>query len=168
MYCAKVQAFISTSNTYIQRRQTNRFKESALSKQQSETSILTLSPARFLHIDLKPHNGHRKPTALKPIFQVPRSQSVYPPRAKINYQSLNNLSLHLIPLHYATNRQVAGSIPDGVIVTQSCRSHYGPGVDSASNRHQYQVSFLGVKAAGACKADNLATILCCYHEIWEP
>jgi hypothetical protein len=29
------------------------------------------------------------------------------------------------------------------------RSHYGPGVDSASNRNEYQVYFLGVKAAGA-------------------
>ena len=34
-------------------------------------------------------------------------------------------------------------------VTQSCRSHYGPGVDSASNRNEYQVYFLGVKVAGA-------------------
>jgi len=25
---------------------------------------------------------------------------------------------------------------------------YGPGVDSASNRNEYQVYFLGVKAAG--------------------
>ena len=33
-------------------------------------------------------------------------------------------------------------------VTQSFRSHYGPGVDSASNRNEYQVYFLGVKAAG--------------------
>ena len=31
----------------------------------------------------------------------------------------------------------------------SLRSHYGPGVDSASNRNEYQVYFLGVKAAGA-------------------
>jgi hypothetical protein len=31
----------------------------------------------------------------------------------------------------------------------SCRSHYGPGVDSASNRNECQVYFLGVKAAGA-------------------
>jgi len=29
------------------------------------------------------------------------------------------------------------------------RSHYGPGVDSASNRNEYQEHFLGVKAAGA-------------------
>jgi hypothetical protein len=27
--------------------------------------------------------------------------------------------------------------------------HYGPGVDSASNRNKYQEYFLGVKAAGA-------------------
>jgi len=27
--------------------------------------------------------------------------------------------------------------------------HYGPGVDSASNRNEYQEYFLGVKAAGA-------------------
>jgi hypothetical protein len=31
----------------------------------------------------------------------------------------------------------------------SFRSHYGPGVDTASNRNEYQVYFLGVKAAGA-------------------
>ena len=33
-------------------------------------------------------------------------------------------------------------------VTYSYRSHYGPGVDSASNRNEYQVFVLGVKAAG--------------------
>jgi len=32
---------------------------------------------------------------------------------------------------------------------KSFRSHYGPGVDSASNRNKYQEHFLGVKAAGA-------------------
>jgi len=32
---------------------------------------------------------------------------------------------------------------------KSLRSHYGPGVDSASNRNEYQEHFLGVKAAGA-------------------
>ena len=51
----------------------------------------------------------------------------------------------------ATNRKVAGSIPDGVngIDIKSFRSHYGPGVDSASNRNENQEYFLGVKAAGA-------------------
>jgi hypothetical protein len=29
------------------------------------------------------------------------------------------------------------------------RSHYGRGVESASNRNEYQEHFLGVKAAGA-------------------
>jgi len=32
---------------------------------------------------------------------------------------------------------------------KSSRSHYGLGVDSASNRNEYQVNFLWVKAAGA-------------------
>jgi len=53
----------------------------------------------------------------------------------------------------ATNRKVAGSIPAGVIGffidIKSFRSHYSPGVDSASNRNEYQEYFLGVKAAGA-------------------
>ena len=53
----------------------------------------------------------------------------------------------------ATIGKVAGSIPAGVsgfyIDIKSFRSHYGPGVDSASNRNEYQEHFLGVKAAGA-------------------
>jgi len=32
---------------------------------------------------------------------------------------------------------------------KSFRSHYGPGVNSASNRNEYQEHFVGVKAAGA-------------------
>ena len=53
----------------------------------------------------------------------------------------------------ATNRKVADSIPAGVsgffIDIKYFRLHYGPGVDSASNRKEYQEHFLGVKAAGA-------------------
>ena len=51
----------------------------------------------------------------------------------------------------ATNRKVAGSIPGDVIFIdiKFFRSHYGPGVDSSSNRNDYQEHFLGVKAAGA-------------------
>ena len=53
----------------------------------------------------------------------------------------------------ATNRKVAGSIPAGVIGffidIKSFLSHYGPGIDSASNRNEYQEYFLRVKAAGA-------------------
>jgi hypothetical protein len=44
----------------------------------------------------------------------------------------------------ATN-QVAGFFID----IKSFRSHYGPGVDSVSNRNGYQEYFLGVKVAGA-------------------
>ena len=53
----------------------------------------------------------------------------------------------------ATNRKVAGSIPASVsgffIDKNSFRSYYGPGVDPASNRNEYQEHFLGVEAAGA-------------------
>jgi len=34
-------------------------------------------------------------------------------------------------------------------LTQTFRPHYGPGVDSASNRNEYQECFLGVKTADA-------------------
>jgi len=58
----------------------------------------------------------------------------------------------------ATNWKVVGSIPAGIsgffINIKSFISPYGPGVDSAPNRNEYQEYFLGVKAAGA-KADNL-------------
>ena len=53
----------------------------------------------------------------------------------------------------ATNRKVAGSIATSVsgffIDIKSFRSHYGPGVDSASNRNEYQEYFLGGKG-GRC------------------
>jgi hypothetical protein len=47
--------------------------------------------------------------------------------------------------HYATSRKVAGSIPDEVIgfffsIYFSFQIHYGPGVDSTSNRNEYQES----------------------------
>ena len=69
-------------------------------------------------------------------------------------------ALHLVYIHYvaqwlrccATSWKIAGSIPAGVsgffIDIKFFRSHYGPGVDSASNRNLYQEHFLGVKAAG--------------------
>ena len=50
--------------------------------------------------------------------------------------------------HRATYRKVAGSIPDGVTVI-SFRPHCDAGVDSVSNRNEYQEYILGVKAAGA-------------------
>ena len=50
---------------------------------------------------------------------------------------------------WATNRKVVGSIPAGFSEIKSFRSHYGPGVDSASNRNEYLEYFLRVKTAGA-------------------
>ena len=53
----------------------------------------------------------------------------------------------------ATDRKVAGLIPAGVsgffIDIKSFRSLYGPGVDSAFNRNEYQEYFVRVKAVGA-------------------
>jgi hypothetical protein len=53
----------------------------------------------------------------------------------------------------ATNRKVAGSIPDGVIGIFHWRNPsdrtMALGVDSASNRNDYQEHFLEVKAAEA-------------------
>ena len=52
----------------------------------------------------------------------------------------------------ATNRKVAGSIPEELeifIDIKSFRSHYGPGVDTASTREWVTVAFLEVKAVGA-------------------
>ena len=54
--------------------------------------------------------------------------------------------------HCATRRKVAGSIPDGVIgffLTLFFRPHYVPGVNSASNRSEYQEYFLRGKG-GRC------------------
>jgi hypothetical protein len=54
--------------------------------------------------------------------------------------------------HCATSRNAAGSIPGGhwiLSLTQSFWLHCGPGVDSASNRNEYQDCFLAVKVAGA-------------------
>ena len=49
----------------------------------------------------------------------------------------------------ATIRKVAGSGVSGFFIDiKSFWSHYGPGVDSAANRNEYQEYFLGVKAAG--------------------
>ena len=58
----------------------------------------------------------------------------------------------------ASNRNVVGSIPDGVsgffIDIKNLRSNCDTGDDSASNRNEYQENFLVVKSDGR-KADNL-------------
>jgi len=59
--------------------------------------------------------------------------------------SENLCILDLVPLLIIQSDCVSGFFID----IKSFRSHYGPGVDSASNRNEYQEYLLGVKAAGA-------------------
>jgi hypothetical protein len=74
--------------------------------------------------------------------------------------------------HYATNRNIAGSIPDGVIginsLTKSFRSHYGSGVDSASNRNEFQKYFLGGKGGRCVGLTSLPPSCADCLQIWEP
>ena len=59
--------------------------------------------------------------------------------------------------HCATSRKVAGSILDGVTDT-NLPALLWPGVDSASNRNEYQEYFLGGKAA-VRGTDNLTMFM---------
>ena len=55
-------------------------------------------------------------------------------------------------LHYApalSDAKFSMAVRNQIIDIKSFRSHYGPGVDSASNRNEYQEYFLGVEEAGA-------------------
>jgi hypothetical protein len=71
------------------------------------------------------------------------------------YEQLNLLG------HYATSWKVAGSSPDEVDFFRfkwSFQPHYGPGVDSASNKNEYQESSWGGKGRPVRMADNLTDI----------
>ena len=74
-------------------------------------------------------------------------------RISVRYKCMEDRGSTVAKVLCYTIRKVAGSIPAGVsgsfIDIKSFWSHYGPGVDSASNRNEYQEHFLGVKAAGA-------------------
>ena len=52
-------------------------------------------------------------------------------------------------LCYKSESSIPASVSGFFIDTKSFRSHYGSGVDSASNRNEYQEHFLGVPTAGA-------------------
>ena len=57
-----------------------------------------------------------------------------------------------------------------VFIDNPARPHYGPGVDSASNRNENQECFLG--GGGKCGwcvgLTNLSPSCADCHEIWEP
>ena len=64
-------------------------------------------------------------------------QNVWPKNKATTARSSKSLvRFHLVSLEF-------------FIDVKSFRSHYGLGVDSASNINEYQEHFLGVKAAGA-------------------
>jgi len=74
--------------------------------------------------------------------------------------------------HWATSRQVAGSIPDGVIGIFHWHNPSGHtvtlGVDSAFNRNEYQGYFLGGKGGRCLRLTTLPPSYADCLEIWEP
>jgi len=70
--------------------------------------------------------------------------------------------------HCATSRKVAASNPDGVIGRNPSGRTMAPGVDSVSNRNEYQEYFLGSRG-GRCVGLTILPPTCAdYFEIWEP
>jgi hypothetical protein len=69
--------------------------------------------------------------------------------------------------HCASIRKVAGLIPDGVIGIFH-RPHYGPGLDSVSNRNEYQLYVLGGKSDWCVRLKTSAPSCADCLEIWEP
>jgi hypothetical protein len=69
-------------------------------------------------------------------------------RKQLNKVLVSMLSRVIIILIYVLKALI---IPNGVfkLKINMYPLNYGPGVDSASNRNEYQVYFLGVKVAGA-------------------
>ena len=53
-------------------------------------------------------------------------------------------------------------------LTKSFRPHYAHGVESASNRNEYQEYFLGGKGGRCVRLINLPTSCADCLEIWEP
>jgi len=71
----------------------------------------------------------------------------------------------------ALRRKVAGSIPYGVIGIfhwHFFRLHYGPGVDSASNKNEYQEYFVGGKGGRCVGLTTLPPSCADCSEIWKP
>jgi len=72
--------------------------------------------------------------------------------------------------HCATSWKVAASIPDGVIGIfhwQSYRPHYGPGVDPACNRNEYQGYLLGGEGVWCVGLTILPPSCADCLEIWD-
>jgi hypothetical protein len=80
------------------------------------------------------------------------------------YVVVSNLIVFNVRTKWRHAVAVAGSIPDEVIrlfnLLNPSGPHYGPEVDSASNRNKYQKIFLESKARPMRKADKIN------HHLW--
>jgi hypothetical protein len=71
-----------------------------------------------------------------------------PSSSQLTFNVCNSFNCDVLQIGRSLVRSQLVSL-EFFIGIKSFRSHYGPGVDSASNRNEYQEYFLGVKAAGA-------------------
>jgi len=68
--------------------------------------------------------------------------------------------------HCATSRKVAWCLCNFSLI-QSFRPHYGPGLDSASNKNEYQAYFLGGKGVQCIGLITLPPSCADCLEMWE-
>jgi hypothetical protein len=108
----------------------------------------------------------RPPPGFDPRTTQPIAQSLYRLRYPAEAQLVEGL--HYMP-------EVRGFYSRwchcNLSLTQSFRSHYGPGVDSFSNRNEYQQYFLGGGGGKCCQYVGLTTLppSCAdFLETWEP
>ena len=73
-----------------------------------------------------------------------------------------------ICLHYSTNRQVAGSIPYGVIGIFQWHNPSGRTMIQGSTQPLTEMSTRCISWGKGGRCVRLTTILCHCHEIWEP
>jgi hypothetical protein len=103
-------------------------------------------------------------------MSCPIPENNYSVQVNISLEGVKNIPkptqiLSTSPVNVTASRKATGSSPDEVDffkLTYSFRPHYGPGVDSASNRNEYQESLKIKKPGGDVRpvrrADNLAAI----------
>ena len=82
------------------------------------------------------------------LIVFPQQQWLHKPALTVRYITLSSLLKYSYALEGRWFRSQLVSL-EFIIDIKSFRSHYGPGVDSASNRNEYQNYFLGGKG-GRC------------------
>jgi hypothetical protein len=79
------------------------------------------------------------------------------------HKSTGHAVAKLVEATRYTIRKVAVSIPNsviGIFHCQSFRTHYGPGIDSASNRNDHQEYFLGEGKGDWCIGLIILPFMC--------